>query len=165
MGIGTSAYRICAGSERKGVRYHEDGSVAKCIFCDIVADECDEAWRQKGTDGHVTWFRSQAGDAEEHWLIVPCRHVQNVNDPELDGELLDHMVAVGRKRGDLLCFHNPPFNSVDHLHLHAFRGPFRNIAKDFKHRPARWKLWTLSPEDVDRGLLRSSDDIGSEHGA
>ncbi|CAF1059286.1 unnamed protein product [Adineta ricciae] len=26
-----------------------------------------------------------------------------------------------------LCFHRPPYNSIDHLHLHAIQVPFRNL--------------------------------------
>mmetsp|Transcript_3495 Transcript_3495/g.7007 ORF Transcript_3495/g.7007 Transcript_3495/m.7007 type:complete len:163 (+) Transcript_3495:64-552(+) len=156
MGAATSTYNYCTGRERKGVKYGEDGSMVSCIFCDIVSGKDNEAWREIGSDGVVAWFRSKASDAEEHWLVVPCSHVQNIKDPKLDCSLLDHMVAVGRKRGDVLCFHNPPFNSIDHLHLHAFREPF-NFGKDFKHRPATWKLWTLAPEDVDLGSDGSSD--------
>mmetsp|Transcript_15088 Transcript_15088/g.46730 ORF Transcript_15088/g.46730 Transcript_15088/m.46730 type:complete len:160 (-) Transcript_15088:24-503(-) len=152
MGALACVCRWCTGRERKGVKYDVDGSVVSCIFCDIVSGKDDEAWREMGTDGVVAWFRSKASDAAEHWLVVPCKHVQNIKDPKLDSSLLAHMVAVGKERGDLLCFHNPPFNSVDHLHLHAFREPFANCLKDFKHRPKPWKLWTVDPEDVETGL-------------
>uniref|UniRef100_A0A7S1MNN8 HIT domain-containing protein n=1 Tax=Alexandrium catenella TaxID=2925 RepID=A0A7S1MNN8_ALECA len=163
MGAIASAHHLCSGRERKGVKYDKDGSIVRCVFCDIVADKDYEPWREKGSDGVVSWFRSKAGDAEEHWLVVPCRHVQDVRDPVLDSSLLEHMVAVGKERGDILCFHRPPFNSIDHLHLHAFREPFVNFAKDLKHRPSPsfWKMWTLAPEDVGKGLLQDGSDGGS----
>mmetsp|Transcript_113346 Transcript_113346/g.315552 ORF Transcript_113346/g.315552 Transcript_113346/m.315552 type:complete len:153 (+) Transcript_113346:94-552(+) len=145
--MGTVASSWLCSSERKGVKYDADGAIVNCRFCDIAASNDTEA-REVGTDGVVSWFRSRANDAAEHWLIVPCRHVQHIKDSRLDSELLAHLVATGRKRGDVLCFHNPPFNSIDHLHLHAFREPFRNCLKGLKHRPSPWKFWTLAPEDV-----------------
>lgn len=34
-----------------------------------------------------------------------------------------------------LAFHRPPFNSVDHLHLHAMCTPFRNLLQRAKFAP------------------------------
>ncbi|UJR25730.1 hypothetical protein I4U23_007081 [Adineta vaga] len=30
-----------------------------------------------------------------------------------------------------LCFHRPPYNSIDHLHLHAIQKPFRSVWSHF----------------------------------
>jgi len=30
-----------------------------------------------------------------------------------------------------LCFHRPPYNSIDHLHLHAMQIPFRTLWNHF----------------------------------
>jgi hypothetical protein len=46
-----------------------------------------------------------------------------------DAELVRQMVAVGKKAlGEeaddaTFCFHMPPWNSIDHLHLHAIAAP------------------------------------------
>jgi hypothetical protein len=34
-----------------------------------------------------------------------------------------------------LLYHVPPFNSIDHLHLHAFAHPFDTIARRVKYLP------------------------------
>ena len=93
------------------------------------------------SDGVVAKFRSRAYDAEDHWLIVPVEHVSNINDPALSAATCDRMIegfediivlllnkpvmfvcaAVAKQCGDVFCFHVPPANSIDHLHLHAFR--------------------------------------------
>mmetsp|Transcript_155829 Transcript_155829/g.298927 ORF Transcript_155829/g.298927 Transcript_155829/m.298927 type:complete len:161 (-) Transcript_155829:93-575(-) len=141
------AASCCWRKTWKGVTYDAAGDVESCVFCDIAAGRDFQDWRGLESDDLVAWFRSKAQDAEEHWLVVPRHHVRNINDTQLDADLLEHMVAVGQKLGDVLCFHIPPFNSIDHLHLHAFRGDFRCL-KEFKHWPSCWKCWTVSPEWV-----------------
>jgi len=43
-------------------------------------------------------------------------------------------------------FHNPPFNSIDHLHLHCFRLPFRNCIRSLQNNDTF--CWTSDIEDV-----------------
>jgi hypothetical protein len=31
----------------------------------------------------------------------------------------------------VFCFHHPPYNSIDHLHLHAIQKPYRNLWSRF----------------------------------
>jgi len=92
-----------------------------CVFCDIVSGKDHADWREMSNDGVIAKFRSRADDAAEHWLIVPVEHHQNINDPKFTAALCDRMVEVGKECGDIMCFHVPPTNSIDHLHLHAFR--------------------------------------------
>lgn len=40
-------------------------------------------------------------------------------------------------------YHLPPFNSVDHLHLHCFALPFTPPWKVAKYSPVLWGLWYL----------------------
>lgn len=50
----------------------------------------------------------------------------------------------------IFCFHRPPYNSIDHLHLHAIQKPYRNrrsrlmFAENF--------AWHASLESVLRNL-------------
>eukprot|EP00127_Corallochytrium_limacisporum_P006363 Clim_evm74s225 gene=Clim_evmTU74s225 len=70
-----------------------------------------------------------------HYLVITKEHINSVL--ELDSghiRLLQDMVLLGKQcltdRGapaddHRLGFHIPPFNSIDHLHMHAIAGPFR----------------------------------------
>jgi len=91
--------------------------------------------------------------AAEHVLVVPkdlrLRSVYSLG-PE-HAPLLRHLEAVGREqlrkrvaRADSpargaarfeFSYHVPPFNSVDHLHLHAFALPFSSLARRIKYLP------------------------------
>lgn len=61
------------------------------------------------------------------------------------------MLAVGRALVEKAApgaatrfgYHLPPFNSVDHLHLHAFALPFSPAWKAIKYSDALGALWWL----------------------
>lgn len=77
-------------------------------------------------------FRDRSPRAELHALVIPKRFVPNVFSltPE-DVHLVQDMRQMGldlleenypkivAANDYILCFHIPPFNSVDHLHLHV----------------------------------------------
>lgn len=78
-------------------------------------------------------FRDRSPKAPLHALVIPKRHISSVNDlnPTTDVDLVTSMRNMGLEiiraeepdaleRGDyIMCFQVPPFNSVDHLHLHV----------------------------------------------
>ncbi|KAL6903427.1 hypothetical protein ACP4OV_004240 [Aristida adscensionis] len=87
------------------------------------------------------------GYQELHYLVIPIEHIPTVKSlqrTEDDHQLVDHMVKVGK---DLLTrdapnssehrfgFHQPPFNSVDHLHLHCLALPFMPSWRQVKYTP------------------------------
>jgi hypothetical protein len=67
-----------------------------------------------------------------------------------------HMYAVGRTLVEREApgartqfgYHLPPFNSVDHLHLHCFALPFMPAWKSLKYTPAVGHLWYLPAESL-----------------
>ncbi|WVZ86547.1 hypothetical protein U9M48_033306 [Paspalum notatum var. saurae] len=82
-----------------------------------------------------------------HYLVIPIEHIPTVNSLRKtidDHQLVSHMVKVGK---DLLNqdapnseehrfgFHQPPFNSVDHLHLHCLALPFVPSWRQVKYTP------------------------------
>jgi len=144
----------------KGVTYDAKGDVASCVFCDIASGKDWEESRDMWSDGVVAKFRSRAYDAEDHWLIVPVEHVSNINDPALSAATCDRMIEVAKQCGDVFCFHVPPANSIDHLHLHAFRGQFKWF-KQFKHAPACYKFWTIDPHEVRSRLMERNGGLRS----
>lgn len=91
--------------------------------------------------------------AAEHLLVVPKDNsITNVHALTAEhAPLLGHMRMVAQRhlldraarkdspaRGDgrlEFSYHVPPFNSIDHLHLHAFALPFDSIARRIKYLP------------------------------
>lgn len=82
-----------------------------------------------------------------HYLVIPIEHiptVKNLQRTNEDHQLVSHMVKVGK---DLLSrdapkseehrfgFHQPPFNSIDHLHLHCLALPFIPSWRQVKYTP------------------------------
>ena len=61
--------------------------------------------------------------------------------------------------GCQLSFHVPPFNSVDHLHLHALRPPFASLADRVSFLEGTW--WCRSFDRV----LRAAEDAEARHSA
>ncbi|GLE11585.1 hypothetical protein PINS_up024095 [Pythium insidiosum] len=73
--------------------------------------------------------------ARTHLLVISREHIRSLNELQpAHVELLRHMIGTGQEllhaQGHVLPssyqlgFHNPPFTSVDHLHLHCLGLPF-----------------------------------------
>jgi diadenosine tetraphosphate (Ap4A) HIT family hydrolase len=109
----------------KGVTYGPNGAVVSCLFCRIMARQ------EPGTivyeDADTVAFKTIAPASSNHVLICPRKHVQNymsLSGPK-GAALVRSLVDVGRTvlgadaDNAQFSFHVPPFNSIDHLHLHA----------------------------------------------
>lgn len=119
----------------KGVTYDEKGEVVSCTFCRIHSGE--EPGRIEYNDSRYVVFRTIAPATKLHLLVTPRKHIRNMNS--LSGiagaKLLYNMkqigmIAVTNLTGDenlaiaaKFCFHMPPYNSIDHLHLHVIVDP------------------------------------------
>jgi len=128
-------------------------------------------------------FMAYKGESKTHLLVVPNRIVKtwvdlvaeglgtsNVPLPELQGKaLLDHMVAKGQEYAEAgpdnefriakehmqMGFHSPPFNSIDHLHLHVLdRSKWRSDGKK------KWKF----PQHIPTPWFRTVDDVIAKFG-
>ncbi|KAG0213046.1 hypothetical protein BGX33_003178 [Mortierella sp. NVP41] len=89
--------------------------------------------------------------AETHILIIPAVHIDSVKTVQVtDYQLL---LKIKAKALDLLkqhghepenCrlgFHIPPFNTVDHLHLHVLGGEFKSALRSAKYETG--KKWYM----------------------
>ncbi|OWZ21133.1 hypothetical protein PHMEG_0004347 [Phytophthora megakarya] len=179
---------------RKGVTYGHDGALMRCRFCEIL-ESGDEPFLYEDED--VVVFRPLAPVVVSHILVVPRRHIRNVNKlTPSDAELLRHMREVAAMvlrdlprptvmlapskaerahnitedltdEEDLesdfkFAFHSPPFNSIDHVHMHAFRtrdGRFGCVGS-IKYRTETW--WCRSFDEVMTRLGRSRKQRGSD---
>ena len=100
------------------------------VFGKILNGELPSRTYQENAD--FLAFRDRSPKAKFHALVIPKRYVQNVYSltPE-NVNLVQDMRQMGLEllekeqpkalvdNNYILCFHIPPFNSVDHLHLHV----------------------------------------------
>lgn len=144
---------------RKGVKYGRDGSVVCCRFCEILrSGDADFVYE----DDAIAVFRPLAPVVESHVLVVPRCHIRNINMLTTEhADLLKRMREVaelvllrdgGAKSGQSIeckfAFHKPPFNSIDHVHMHAFRksGSTFGCLGSIKYRTETW--WCRSFQEV-----------------
>ncbi|XVF10828.1 hypothetical protein REPUB_Repub07fG0217100 [Reevesia pubescens] len=105
-----------------------------CIFCQIVRNSSSTPLLH--SDDKVVVFQDIKPSAFRHYLVIPVEHIPTVKDLQRRDEdytLVSHMLNVGQTllRRDApqsnkyrFGFHQPPLNSVDHLHLHCLALPF-----------------------------------------
>jgi diadenosine tetraphosphate (Ap4A) HIT family hydrolase len=118
----------------KGVTYAQDGTVTSCIFCNIIK-RTEPATIVAETDDMIV-FRTIAPATTNHLLVCPKIHTKNAASlvSVNDADLVERMRKLGNDTIDALlpeqpsvskrfCFHMPPFNSIDHLHLHCIAQP------------------------------------------
>ncbi|KAG8459280.1 hypothetical protein KFE25_014125 [Diacronema lutheri] len=116
--------------------------------------------------------------AAEHLLVVPrdnaLRNVRSLTPAH--APLLEHMREVARVQllarvgradspahGDgrfEYSYHVPPFNSIDHLHLHAFALPFDSLARRFKYLPHT--PWCVAHDRLVASLRARGDDLAQK---
>ncbi|KAF3633923.1 Autophagy-related protein 8C [Capsicum annuum] len=114
---------------------HSGGAPPECIFCKIATNSSISNTLLH-SDDKVVAFRDINPSAFRHYLVIPKQHIPTVKNlqrsPE-DFSLVSHMLDVGKSllhkdapqsKRYRFGFHQPPFNSVDHLHLHCFALPY-----------------------------------------
>lgn len=135
--------------------------MADCIFCKIIRNE--EPGEKIYEDEDVTCIKDIRPASTHHYLIIPNRHIRNAKALKLeDAELFNKIVAtvniITEKLGldpasTRTGFHWPPFNTVDHLHLHVI-SPIEqmNIMRKMMFSPKTY--WFVSTDYV-RSYLES----------
>ncbi|KAJ6704113.1 APRATAXIN-RELATED [Salix viminalis] len=110
------------------------GATPACIFCRIAAKSTPTTFLY--SDDMVVAFQDISPSAFRHYLVIPVEHIPTVNELQKrdeDYSLVNHMLDVGKtllhqdapqSTEYRFGFHPPPFNSVDHLHLHCLALPF-----------------------------------------
>ena len=118
----------------RGIRLDpKSGSLIDCLFCNIIKRT------EPGTIVHecdlFSAFHTIRPYTDIHVLMCPKKHIQScsVLSTENDAKLVEDMVQSSydlmkktfglNKEEVLLVFHVPPFNSIDHLHLHVIGNP------------------------------------------
>jgi diadenosine tetraphosphate (Ap4A) HIT family hydrolase len=109
-------------------------------------------------------FRDIQPRAPFHALIIPKGLVESVFElTDLDVVLLDEMTTMAQKlvqesqptayadQDYLLCFHIPPFNSVQHLHLHVL-APMSQLPTLARLKYQVGTRWCISSDQVTNRL-------------
>ena len=109
-----------------GVNYAENPS----IFGKILRGEISALTLYESS--HLLAFQDRTPRAKLHALVIPKQFIPTVVSLTRDDlPLLEDMRKIGlllieqnypdaiRRNDYILCFHVPPFNSVNHLHLHV----------------------------------------------
>ncbi|XP_034938630.1 histidine triad nucleotide-binding protein 3-like [Chelonus insularis] len=106
-----------------------------CIFCKIINGQSQADFIYEDDD--LVCFKDINPASDHHYLIIPKKHIINAKELKLEDEpLYDKMVetveVVVAQQGLNLSstrtgFHWPPFNTVNHLHLHVIY-PIENMS-------------------------------------
>lgn len=116
---------------------------SSCIFCQIAHASTTTTLLHQ--DDKVVAFQDINPSALRHYLVIPVEHIPTVKQLRRRSEdfvLVTHMLDVGRAllqrdapnaQQHRFGFHQPPFNSVNHLHLHCFALPYTPKWKAMKY--------------------------------
>ncbi|XP_072767607.1 adenosine 5'-monophosphoramidase HINT3 isoform X2 [Anoplolepis gracilipes] len=126
-----------------------------CIFCKIIRNE--EPSEKIYEDDDVTCIKDINPASTHHYLILPNKHIVNAKTLKSeDSDLFNKIVAtvdIISKKLNLnpastrTGFHWPPFNTVNHLHLHVI-SPIEkmNVMRKMMFKPSSY--WFVSIDYV-----------------
>ncbi|PNF37737.1 hypothetical protein B7P43_G11317 [Cryptotermes secundus] len=126
-----------------------------CVFCRICNEEEQSEILYK--DDEYVVFPDIKPAARHHYLIVTRKHIRNAKQLTVEHKsLVEKLVQIAKQvlnenGADLsdvrFGFHWPPFNSIQHLHLHAIcPASSMSFVSRLIFRPDSW--WFVSPEYV-----------------
>ncbi|XP_030753737.1 histidine triad nucleotide-binding protein 3-like [Sitophilus oryzae] len=133
---------------------------SKCIFCKIITKSAPADI--KFENENIIIFKDIKPAAQHHYLSVPKEHLKNVNSLSKNDhkDLLDEMISEGKRiveqeggdTNDLrIGFHLPPFNTVDHLHLHTISpASSMSLLHRVMFQPNSW--WFTTVETIQERL-------------
>lgn len=137
---------------------------SECIFCKIAAKEVEANIVYEDDD--FIAFHDIKPDSEVHIQLIPRKHIDNIDS--LTGEDIDFVESLQQTGKKIIeehvglnnpkklatsrfVFHVPPYNSVEHLHMHCMAGRGSFLCK-FTH--GNYFPWVLSVEKLIGNLRR-----------
>lgn len=173
---------------RKGVSYHRNGQVRSCHFCEILRTMAEPFLYQDEhlvvfrplrpiAPSHVlivprVHIQNVNRLAARHrGLLARMHHVAETvmaqeSEIDMDADCVElqprelmnvHEDTIASR----VCysFHVPPFNSIDHVHMHAFLDDPRSVGYygRLKHRAKSW--WCCSYDQVMARLEKLAMDV------
>lgn len=179
MGQTSAKQTAGKGYTYKGMIYSPSGVMTNSLFQDIankkIPPSSTPPYLLHETSKCVI-FAAKKGSSHTHLLVVPKQWVKSWKTlvemgPGEGASLLKHLEETGRtftskegseyyiERSNLACgFHSPPFNSIDHLHLHFVdRSKFREGWKNRAKFPETvWTPWFKKIEDVFEDISKNT---------
>ncbi|KDQ59151.1 hypothetical protein JAAARDRAFT_127632 [Jaapia argillacea MUCL 33604] len=105
-----------------------------CVFCNVSSEN---GFNIVFEDENFAVFTDHKPSAVHHWQVIPKAHITSVRSlRKHDLHLVRTLGEIGHRFLDesgvpshlrKLGFHIPPFNSVNHLHLHVQALPYTSI--------------------------------------
>ena len=92
----------------------------------------------------------RSSQAPERRIVLAKEEEENIEAEE--------NIEEGGEHTKIFCFHAPPWNSIDHLHLHCIRTPFAGLFQRIKYTPG--SLWCVAHEEVRESLLQQEKEQG-----
>ncbi|KAF6735815.1 Histidine triad nucleotide-binding protein 3 [Oryzias melastigma] len=136
-----------------------------CIFC-LIAKNQDEETEVIKQNEELVCFRDICPAAPHHYLVIPREHIHSCCSLSREHiHLVERMTSMGRavlkEQGITnmeevrLGFHQPPFISVGHLHLHVL-APVRQISTCFEYKFTPETDSFVTVESLRKKLLKSA---------
>ncbi|KAI8601127.1 HIT-like domain-containing protein, partial [Dissophora ornata] len=120
-------------------------------------------------DEEIATFYDINPAAETHILIVPVAHIENIKSLNTEHTgLLEKMRQRGiellkdhghEPEASKLGFHVPPFNTVDHLHLHVLGGAMKSNFRKLKYQTGR--MWYMDLAQLQADLAKQQRPQGA----
>lgn len=153
-----------------------------CVFCKKIAETDPRSFVYQ--DSEVVVFEDWKPAARRHLLVCPREHITSARAlTAADAGMARRMLDVGEKllrrpteeedakslasetstRDPRMAletrfgYHLPPFNSVDHLHMHCFQLPFDPAWKERKYSAEQWARFAFEPAEETCARLEKAD--------
>ncbi|KAM7395428.1 hypothetical protein PAMA_006942 [Pampus argenteus] len=121
-------------------------TVETCIFC-LIANGQDKQTKVIKKNNELVCFRDICPAAPHHYLVIPRQHIHSCLSLHRGHiSLVEKMVEMGKAvlleqgitdmKDIRLGFHQPPYISVDHLHLHVLAPTSQiSLSMEYKFTP------------------------------
>lgn len=155
---GLRAFKVTGNAQRT---MHSSESIAdhnisrSCVFCGIVQKIHPDSKKILYEDDDIVVFPDIKPSAVVHLQVVSKKHIKNIDEllPR-DHHLVESMLRIGKEQVEKIHpdasykfgFHKPPWNSVLHLHMHAFVLPHTNALTKWKYVDG--SAWWLNADSL-----------------
>lgn len=136
-------------------------SAASCKFCSIANYTKPEPVLYE--DEQVMVLTVPSPRCDMHLIVIPREHIKHIHSFGITPSLLQSMKLACLKVTETtevkMMFHNPPFYSVPHLHMHCM------ICSEEDDNPLLWNYWVnmfneVAGISIEDAIGNIEDDLG-----